>query len=999
MSKSFDVRSYPIVFQTPRLLTGAESWQAHIPVAFLLVELLRPNIYVELGTFRGDSYCAICQAVDLLGLATRCYAIDTWAGDEHTGPYGRTVLDELKAHHDPLYSRFSRLIRSTFDEALQHFADGTVDLLHIDGYHTYDAVRHDFETWQPKLDTAGVVMFNEINVRERDFGVWRFWEEISAKYPHASIAHGNGLGILAIGSSVSADFLSLLACLDDAKDPTVELLSALGERVVLQGRVARLRTEVDIYRRDVPVARERILAQDTELVRLRAQVSQQHLDHERRLAASERQASEMKAAFERNRESLEYRAMVSETHVRRLNETVARFIQSTSWRITAPLRLLSILARRIRAPVETPRGPRTDRAVVPARRPRRILRALLGLSRMLGDTLRSPPETGRKLRKLVRTFTQGGLHAVLSELRNAVVYRTAPHVTAHPSGPHQTALPEQIALSEVPVNSIDSDPPVPGTSIDALRAGPTISIVMPVYEIDPALFEKAVRSVLRQSYPNWELCIVDDASKRSDLKDRLTDIVALDDRIRLVHRPENGGISIASNDALALAAGDFVAFLDNDDELALHALLHVAAVLDRDPSIDVVYSDEDKLDEHGMHCEPFRKPDWSPEYLRGVMYVGHLLVIRRAILEEIGGFDARYDGAQDFELMLRVSERTDRIAHLPVILYHWRKNPGSVAATSDAKPYIQDKQVAAVNAHLDRLAIKRQAAAHPTLPHRVVVTAQSRDEWPSVSIIVPTKDQSRLIGRCLETIFATTTYQNFQVVVVDNGTSDPSALTILEDFEARHPKRFIRVQFDRTFNFSTANNLGATYATGKYLLLLNNDTEIVQSDWLQELVALAEEPGVGAVGALLVYPNGTIQHAGVALGLRGTADHICRGFRPETDGYAGSIVCSREVSAVTAACLLLSSDLYREIGGLREGYRTHYQDVDLCLRIRARNLRILYTPRARVVHHESASRAAYYDLVDRALLIDTWRHALTIADPYCSPLVKAFRYAPPPPTA
>lgn len=995
MSKPCGIRYYPIVFQTPRLITDAESWQAHIPLAFLLVELLRPNIYVELGTFRGDSYCAICQAVDLLGLATRCYAVDTWAGDEHTGPYGRTVFDELKAHHDPLYSRFSRLIQSRFDEALQHFADGTVDLLHIDGYHTYDAVRHDFDTWQPKLGTAGVVIFHDINVRERDFGVWRFWEQISVKYPHASIAYGNGLGILAIGSSVSAEFLSLLGCLDDAKDRTVQLLYALGERVVLQGRVARLRTEVDIYRRDVPVARERILAQDAELVALRGQLSQQHLDHERCLVASERQASEMKAEFKRNRESLEHRAMVSDTQVRRLNTTVAQFVQSTSWRMTAPLRLISILVRSIPARVRMPRRPRTDRGVVPARRPPRILRALLGFSRMLGDTLRSPPEIGRKLRKLVRTLTQGGLHAVLSELRNAVIYRTAPHVTAHLSDPHQTAPPVKIALSKVTFNSINSDPPVPETSVDALRAGPTISIVMPVYEIDPALVENAVCSVLRQSYPNWELCIVDDASKRSDLKDRLTDIQTLDDRIRLAYRSENGGISIASNDALALAAGDFVAFLDNDDELALHALLHVAAALDGDPSIDVVYSDEDKLDEHGMHCEPFRKPDWSPEYLRGVMYVGHLLVIRRTIVEEVGGFDTRYDGVQDFELVLRVSERTDRIAHLPVILYHWRKTPGSVAANSDAKPYIRDKQVAAVNAHLARLAIKRQAVAHPTLPHRVVLTAQSRDDWPTVSIIVPTKDQPRLIGRCLETIFATTTYPKFEVVVVDNGTSEPSARAILEHFEARHAKRFIRVQFDRTFNFSTANNLGATYATGKYLILLNNDTEIVQSDWLQELVALAEEPGVGAVGPLLVYPNGTIQHAGVAVGLRGTADHIFRGFPPETDGYAGSIVCSREVSAVTAACLLLSSDFYREIGGLREGYRTHYQDVDLCLRIRARQLRILYTPRARVVHHESASRAAYYDLVDRALLVDTWRHTLTCGDPYCSPLVKAFGYAPP----
>jgi GT2 family glycosyltransferase len=422
-----------------------------------------------------------------------------------------------------------------------------------------------------------------------------------------------------------------------------------------------------------------------------------------------------------------------------------------------------------------------------------------------------------------------------------------------------------------------------------------------------------------------------------------------------------------------------VAFLDHDDELEPTALHEFVALVDERPRTDVVYSDEDKLDPNGHRCEAFFKPDWSPEYFRGVMYVGHLLMIRRSLVEEVGGFDPSFDGVQDYELMLRVSERNPRIEHLPLVLYHWRKIPGSLASSSDAKPSIGNVQARAVQAHLDRAGIPAVAAPHDELPHRAVLRPKPRSSWPSVSIVIPTKDAPEHISRCLDSIYRLTDYNPFEVVVVDTGTQDPAALAAIR----RHP--VVVEPFDEPFNFSRAINAGVAASSGELVVLLNNDTEVVDRDWLQTLAWLAELPGVGAVGPLLVYPDRTVQHAGVVLGFRGTADHVLRGAPATGDGYAGSLAATREVSAVTAACLMVRRSTFDEVGGLNEYFGTHYQDVDFCLKLRKRGLRNLFTPRAALVHHESASRGSSYDRLDRALLLDRWQKVIDEGDPYYSP--------------
>ena len=509
------------------------------------------------------------------------------------------------------------------------------------------------------------------------------------------------------------------------------------------------------------------------------------------------------------------------------------------------------------------------------------------------------------------------------------------------------------------------------------RAGngrPFFSLITPTYNSEPRWLVEAARSVLEQSFVNWEWCLVDDGSTDRETRELLEEMQKASPRLRVQFNP-NGGISAATNAGLDLARGDFVCFMDHDDLLAPSAFAEMHKKIEE--GFDAVYSDEDKLEDlTGQLTEPFFKPEWSPEYLRGAMYIGHLLCVRKELAHAVR-FDSDFDGVQDFEFMLRVGEVTSAVGHIPRILYHWRKTPGSIAEHGNAKPQIDALQERAVNAHLQRLGLPARAETKGV--HRLRSTPAPCAKYPRVSIIIPSKDSPALLGRCLESLFELTSYPNFEVVVVDNATTDPEALRLLKKFPVRV------LEMPGRFNFSRANNRGVQKATGDLLVFLNNDTEIIERDWLQHLHYHTSQPDVGAAGSLLIYGNHTVQHAGVVLGMRGTADHIMRRFPKEVDGYAGSLSCAREVTAVTAACMMMRKDLFCEIGGFNEHYFTAYQDVDLCLNLRERGLRIVYTPEAVVVHHESLSRKDYYDMVDRMLLLDQWEAVIERGDPYYNP--------------
>lgn len=504
---------------------------------------------------------------------------------------------------------------------------------------------------------------------------------------------------------------------------------------------------------------------------------------------------------------------------------------------------------------------------------------------------------------------------------------------------------------------------------------PLVSIIMPTYNSPRAHLMSAIESVISQIYDNWELCICDDGSKDGTVS-LLLEVARQDERIKVKRLKENRGISSATNSALEMASGEYIALLDHDDLLTVNALLEVVALINDDKGTDVIYSDQDKVDEKGNLSSPFFKPEWSPELFLGVMYVGHLLVVRRETALAVGGFRQEFDKVQDYEFMLRISEKTNKIKHIPKILYHWRMIEGSLAYGLNQKNDIDELQAAAVNAHLVRLGVPAKAEANQRHRHRVICKPLPRDSHPRVSIIIPTKDAPDHIQRCLASIYEKTTYRNYEVVVVDNGTVDKRALKTLSSFPVKV------IPFNQVFNFSVANNIGVGACDGEIVVLLNNDTEVVTPDWLEILLFYLSKDNVGIVGPMLTYPDRTVQHAGVVLGFRGTADHIMRGFPRESDGYAGSLSCAREVSAVTGACLMIRKDDYDRMGGLVDYYATHYQDVDLCLRVISKGKRILCVPQVELIHYESVSRKAYYDLVDRALLLDSWGDLIAAHDPY-----------------
>jgi len=515
--------------------------------------------------------------------------------------------------------------------------------------------------------------------------------------------------------------------------------------------------------------------------------------------------------------------------------------------------------------------------------------------------------------------------------------------------------------------------------VEALTARPLISLVMPTYKTDLKYLREAVESVQAQHYSDWELCIVDDASGMPELSAAIQRYADSDRRIKFKALEQNGGISAASNEGLAMCSGEFVGFLDHDDTLTDDALLRFAQELVTDPELDVVYSDQDKLTLHGIRADPFLKPDWSPVYALGAMYIGHLLVVRRSVAEAVGGFDSDFDTIQDFEFMLRVSEYTDRIHHIPQVLYHWRAIPGSIAAGTDQKSGVEDLQPRAVSNHLDRLGVNALAAAHPQIPHRAVLAPRNGAALSAkVSVIVPVQRGGRALDRLLSSLLGLTAYPDFELILVESAATGGSA---------RDDERIVRVEdAPGPFRRPRANNLGAARAGGEYLVFLAEDTEVVEADWIEQLLLHAGLPGVAAVGPLLARPDGLVEQAGIAIGLRDPAGPMLAGFPADGDGYYGSLPCAREVSALSGDCMLIRKEDFDAEGGFNESYGAEYEDFDLCRRLAKRGLKSVYAPRPRLVSHRTpAVRRAGTDIVDRALFVDCWYDELARGDAYFNP--------------
>ena len=485
---------------------------------------------------------------------------------------------------------------------------------------------------------------------------------------------------------------------------------------------------------------------------------------------------------------------------------------------------------------------------------------------------------------------------------------------------------------------------------------PKISIAMPVYNVEEKWLRLCIDSILNQVYTNWELCMADDASTDPNVKKILTEYQQLDERIRVVFREQNGHISEATNSALAIATGEFVALLDNDDELAINAFYEVVKVLNENPELDLIYSDEDKIDMDGNRSDPAFKPDWSPDLLLGTNYISHLGVYRRSILEEIGGFRKGYEGSQDYDLVLRFTEKTtkERIKHIPKVLYYWRMLPTSTAVDQGSKGYAFEAGLRAVQDALVRRGINGHATHGAANGLYDVYYDIKSDKL--VSIIIPTKNGYKDVQRCVSSIIEKTTYQNYEIIMADNGSTNPKMHELYAEFEQQLPGRFFVESIDIPFNFSTINNRAVKKAHGEYLLFLNNDTEVITENWLTLMVSFAQQERIGCVGAKLLYPNNTVQHAGVILGLGGVAGHGHYGYPHGDLGYFGRLAINVNYSAVTAACLLMKKADFDAVGGFEEAFTVAFNDVDLCLKVQALGRDNVWLHEAELYHFESQTR-------------------------------------------
>lgn len=624
-----------------------------------------------------------------------------------------------------------------------------------------------------------------------------------------------------------------------------------------------------------------------------------------------------------------------------LQQKLNQLTHSRSWRITAPMR----------------------QAVHGARQVREQARAWLRL-------LRKAAASSRQLPRLWRQHGWRGLRQrAQNELNQGSTYLD--WIRTNEPGPQQfPALKAQVATwSQLPL----------------------VSVVMPTYNSPLKFLKEAVESVQAQIYPHWELCIADDASTRPELLTYLKELAAQDDRIVLSLREKNGHISQSSNTALSTAQGEWVALLDHDDRLHPLALFCVVSALQQQPDAHLIFSDEDKIDEHGVRFGPYFKGEYNRELMWAQNMICHLGCYKRSELVAVGGFRVGYEGAQDYDLALRVIERSapHQIVHVPRVLYHWRAIAGSTALAADQKPYAETASRKALAEHLARIGLPATVSPSPDIPSMNRVQLALPSPLPLVSILIPTRDRIELLQTCIESLVGRSTYPHMEIIVIDNGSVEPESLQYFEQLKIQG----IRViRENGPFNYSALNNRAAALATGSFLCLMNNDIEITTPNWLEEMLSFAALPDVGAVGTRLWYPNEQgLQHGGVVIGIGGVAGHA-HPRAPQGDaGYFGRVSLHHRLLAVTAACLLIRRSHYDQVKGLDEKLAVAFNDVDFCLRLHQAGLACIYTPHAEMVHHESATRGG--DLTGERharfmkevhFMMDRWQDKLK-QDPFYSP--------------
>lgn len=487
-----------------------------------------------------------------------------------------------------------------------------------------------------------------------------------------------------------------------------------------------------------------------------------------------------------------------------------------------------------------------------------------------------------------------------------------------------------------------------------------ISIAVPLYRTPEVYLRQMIESVQAQTYPHWELCLANGSPEDETLCRVIEGYAADDDRIRICNLEKNEGIAANTNAALAMASGEFIGLLDHDDLLAPDALFEIAVAIaayeqEHGSHPEMLYTDEDKVSSDlSEHFQPNLKPDFSPDLLRSNNYICHFLVVAKALQEKIGGFDSRYDGAQDHDFILRCSEQAHGICHIPKILYHWRTHAQSTADNPISKQYAYDAGKRAIEAHLQRCHLKGEVSRKKEFGFfRVKYPVQGE---PLVSIIIPNKDEKETLKKCIDSILEKSTYRNYEIIVVENNSKTSEIFDYYKEIDGRNGIHV--VYWDREFNYSAINNFGIRHAKGEYLLCLNNDMEVISSDWIEEMLGHCQRPDTGITGARLYYPDDTVQHAGIVVGIGGIAGSLFVGLKRSHTGYMHKESLQQNLSAVTAACMMIKREAYDAAGGFEEKLAVAFNDVDFCLKVREQGYLIVYDPYVELYHYESKSRGA-----------------------------------------
>ncbi|SHJ89413.1 glycosyltransferase family 2 protein [Alicyclobacillus tolerans] len=1053
-----DMKNFIVALQNlniPELRTDVTSWHGHMPFAFFLIAAIKPKLFVELGTHKGDSYCSFCQAVKLYNINTQCYAVDTWKGDIHAGFYEENIYNELLKYNNERYGDFSTLIRTTFDEAKNYFENNTIDLLHIDGLHTYEAVKNDFLNWYPKLSEKAVVIFHDTQVKDSSFGVWKFWEEIKNHYPNFEIKISNGLGLIAVGKEIPSGIkpilfdknsselmtniityagklilendlniklLNELHAFLDIENLNIENLSSyfmklywgkddlefseqISQEVSLRKIIInkenlkinfKIQNEYFKVRIDpvnapaiigdfkIFLYKKEALMKPIELNLLDLQCNNILIKDNKLICLNNDPQIIIKNININDYDEL----CVQFGSIKIINQEFADIIEDFNSDLTRMNESGDILINQL------------NQMEIEINKLKSFIKDKENELQILSEKNKIIKEENHKIKEKIK-FLDESLNSIINTkgwkmlnflrvIRNYIkhpfFYLNKIFLSIKRFGIRQTM--HRIynkTITELNSNIVSYDHWQKNNEIEFLnkknqieaeisswKEKPLISVVMPTFNTKVEWLNDAVNSLLIQPYSNWELIISDDNSSDRNTVNKLSELSKVDSRIKVFINKKNSGISQNTNIAISNACGKLITFLDHDDTLAPYALYEVAKKWN-ETHFDILYSDEDKIGEKGYE-DAFFKPDYSADYLLSCNYINHITVYKRDLLDKVGNLNSEYDGVQDYDLLLRMTEVSNIIVHVPKILYHWRRVPGSTASSFDSKSYAQEAGKKAIQAALirrgeDAIVLDTIIPGHYRVERRIV-------EEPLVSIIIPIRDNFELLKNCLDSI-KKSSYKNIEILIVDNGSKDKNTLEYLESL-----REYKILRYDIPFNYSKLNNLAVKESTGAYLLFLNNDIEVISEDWIEQMLQHAQRKEVGVVGAKLYYPNNKVQHAGVILGIGGIAGHSHKFSNKYSSGYFSMLVDIRNYSAVTAACMMVPRNVFEKVGGFNDEYlAVAFNDVDLCLRIREAGYLCVFTPYAELMHYESLSRGKNVNYNEVFYMQKKWDHIIK-KDPY-----------------